>query len=553
MEPEEEQPTAASSGPSVVQGKGHTPYRPYTPEELEDVRRRADADPPTDPDPPKTYDVDPGVLDFHKPWPLPLDDPDGFSVSLHGVAEMALSRGQLEASFLSFVPLIGRLPEERQKQLGDLLLQFLADVRLAGGQMALYQPSIQVTERQKRRAIIPAAPAVLRLDEWAAEIQEAIAVAPDDVWGAVPSVAQGPMTLTFQDGLSMTAPQSYPHVVGHGEGDRDISYGLALKLELGTLRRAIAKVCGVFGSFDFWVKQPRRAAVDGLFRALQARECDYQEFLVELQREIGLPDTTFYRGELARIVLSLDCMKDASSSPHWREKSEADLFGYLDHKVRDAVRNKNEFKHVVLGGSKVQQFSAIDELTRHGGLFNPGLRWAIRVQWEQVADELDARTAAELRKVLDGATVADLGEANYKHFQRALPRIRAIAYQLRVSPSTDPPHFDESGRVPELAAGTAELDVTSWRWPDREWENDPSCLRNFLLPTAGDVPSELQGLLMTGHSDMPPAEGLAMPHSMASPFSQTRTPTGPVVLLPRFFVKRDRALPWAADNVRPVY
>jgi hypothetical protein len=53
------------------------------------------------------------------------------------------------------------------------------------------------------------------------------------------------------------------------------------------------------------------------------------------------------------------------------------------------------------------------------------------IDWEKVAQCLDDRTARELGQVLAGATVEEMGEANYKHFRRALPKVRCIAWQLQ--------------------------------------------------------------------------------------------------------------------------
>jgi hypothetical protein len=100
------------------------------------------------------------------------------------------------------------------------------------------------------------------------------------------------------------------------------------------------------------------------------------------------------------------------------------------------------------------QLSALEELYLHRGLSDSGLRWRMRVQWELIADELDARTADELRQILDGATVKEMGAKNYKHFQRSLPRIGAIAYQKRINPAVGAGLLeqsqDASRHVPEV-------------------------------------------------------------------------------------------------------
>jgi hypothetical protein len=490
--------------------------------------------PGVNPDP-EASDVDLGTLDFNRPFPISLSDPKELSARLHDFADECLFRFQVDATFLEVLPIRGYLSEEARGKLDNCLLIFLANIRLAQGKTALYQPVNEVTEYRKYRAIVPAAPALLRLNDWVADTERSIAGL--KLGHDLPSVAPGPIEFTLTNGSVVKVPQNFPQVVRNGGASGYISYGLALKLELNSLRQASSRLRDLFGAPDVWVKQPQHATVEGLFRALRARECDYEEFLAELQQALGLPDTTFLRGELARIIFPLGCMKDPDRIPAWKGKRNRELFGYLAGKARKAVREKDAFKHLSLGGQEVHQVSPLDEMTMQLGLFNPSLRWQTRVQWEQIADELDARTAGELRKVLDGATRAEIGEADYKHFQRSLPKIRAVA---RILPSMDSAQVDPTGRVPELAAYGPDLKVVEWKWPDLDWEKDPAWLRNFNPPVLQESSD--------GNTSVAPGEESLYQNPIVKYYElrgfrdEDRRPN-----------EHDPVLSWSQENARPVF
>jgi hypothetical protein len=110
--------------------------------------------------------------------------------------------------------------------------------------------------------------------------------------------------------------------------------------------------------------------------------------------------------------------------------NDAALFvkqSFLDrHRVRHRV------KPFQLGGADVWPLSAIDELTLHESS-SFGLRWRIPIDWDEMADYLDDRTARELEQVLSGLSVEEIGKTNYNHFRRQLPQIRKLAFDLQRS------------------------------------------------------------------------------------------------------------------------
>src|ERR1035437_7157712 len=72
-----------------------TPFRKFSEQERSELHRRVWGDTPTGtPAPAGTFDVDTGVLDFNRPWPRPLLEPDKFSAYLHGWAEKSLARSE---------------------------------------------------------------------------------------------------------------------------------------------------------------------------------------------------------------------------------------------------------------------------------------------------------------------------------------------------------------------------------------------------------------------------------------------------------------------------
>ncbi len=55
-------------------------------------------------------------------------------------------------------------------------------------------------------------------------------------------------------------------------------------------------------------------------------------------------------------------------------------------------------------------------------------RWTAgaTIDWDAIANQLDPRTAAELRMRLDGFSVDEMSKKNYEHFRTKLPAIRKL-------------------------------------------------------------------------------------------------------------------------------
>jgi hypothetical protein len=318
-----------------------TPFRTFSEQERAELYRRVHGDKPAgDSDSEETVDVDFGTLDFNRPFPGSLNEPEEFSGKLHDFADESLSRLQLEATFLEFLPIRGQASEEAQKQLDEFLYSFLADLRLAQGKTALFQPLNQVTEYRKYRAIVPAAPALLRLNDWAAGMQRAVSdgvwpdLSPRGEWPDISSIGQGPMEFTATDGSVVKVPQNFPQVVRADGSAGRMSYGLALKLELHSLQQASSRLRDIFGAPDAWVKKAEYATLESIFRSLRTREIDHEEFLVHLQQLLGVRvDDVQFRGELARAIFPLSLLKN--SEPEWRAKDHP--FRYLARRARRAV------------------------------------------------------------------------------------------------------------------------------------------------------------------------------------------------------------------------
>jgi hypothetical protein len=121
-------------------------------------------------------------------------------------------------------------------------------------------------------------------------------------------------------------------------------------------------------------------------------------------------------------------------------KSDSDVYTEILRLARNRKSRDETYRHeAVYGGTPIKEpalsldapeAQAMDALFAQRQL-NERFRWRPSIDWEKVAQCLDDRTARELGQVLAGATVEEMGEANYKHFRRALPKVRGIAWQLQ--------------------------------------------------------------------------------------------------------------------------
>ena len=121
-------------------------------------------------------------------------------------------------------------------------------------------------------------------------------------------------------------------------------------------------------------------------------------------------------------------------------KSDSDVYTEILRLARNRKSRDETYRHeAVYGGNPIKEPAlsldapearAIDALFAQRQV-NQLFRWRHSLDWDKVTQSLDDRTARELNQVLAGATVEEMGEANYKHFRRALPKIRGIAWQLQ--------------------------------------------------------------------------------------------------------------------------
>ena len=309
-----------------------TPFRKFSEQERSELHRRVWGDAPNGtPDPVETFEVDTGVLDFNRPWPHTLGEPDRFSAHLHDWAEKSLGRLEVQSSFLQFVPFRNALSKETWSELDEILYGFIAELRVAQGGMALFQPS-QATEFQKVRAIVPAAPALLRLDDWIVNLTRPDAGLYE--WNALTPIAQGPIEVDYCGDLTKKIPQNFAQI---GDGGY-VPFDHALHLEVVALRQATLKLRDIFGAPDAWVKRREHTILDSIYRSLLANEVDGEQFLAHLQQLLGARvDDLQYRGELARAILPLSALWK-KSQPKWMTQDHP--FRYVAGCARWSVDNR---------------------------------------------------------------------------------------------------------------------------------------------------------------------------------------------------------------------
>ena len=309
-----------------------TPFRKFSEQERAELHLRAWGDTPNGgPDPAETFEGDAGVLDFNRPWPHTLGEPDRFSAHLHDWAEKSLGRLEVKSSFLRFVPFRNALSKEAWSELDEILYGFIAELRVAQGEMALFQPS-QATEFQKVRAIVPAAPALLRLDDWIVNLARPDAGLYE--WNALTPIAQGPIEVDYCGDLTKKIPQNFAQI---GDGGY-VPFDHALHLEVVALRQATLKLRDIFGAPDAWVKRREHTILDSIYRSLLANEVDGEQFLAHLQQLLGARvDDLQYRGELARAILPLSALWK-KSQPKWMTQDHP--FRYVAGCARWSVDNR---------------------------------------------------------------------------------------------------------------------------------------------------------------------------------------------------------------------
>ena len=401
------------------------------------------------PDPVELFDVDTGVLDFNRSWPRPLLEPDKFSAHLHDWAEKSLGRLEVQSSFLKFVPFHNVLSKETWSELDEILYGFIAELRVAQGEMALFQPS-QATEFQKVRAIVPAAPALLRLDDWIVNLTRPDAGLYE--WNALTPIAQGPIEVDYCGDLTKKIPQNFPQVGAGGY----IPFDHALHLEVVALRQATLKLRDIFGAPDAWVKRPHWATCESLVRAWVDGNLDFDDYLTWMRRhEFRLSPIQLCRAcKLAQSsgqvpgankrnckcydawldAYIMQVLLDVRTSHHdmklgtemenlrktltRRGNGDSDVYTEIlrlarNRKMRDETPQYgtvHDDKQPVLS-LDAPEAGAIDDLFAQQQL-NQSFRWRYRLDWAEVAQALDDRTARELEQMLSGASVEDMDNSN---------------------------------------------------------------------------------------------------------------------------------------------
>lgn len=194
------------------------------------------------------------------------------------------------------------------------------------------------------------------------------------------------------------------------------------------------------GRVHIWVQRPKLATCEALVRAAQNREQDFPDYLAWLRGvELGLLGSELdaflamvilgmrsERGELVlpgdmlvkrrrRVVLNLGDVPEPEVLPkllEWAEQRKK-YHGRADGKQRHR-----------------DQLSQIDRtrLEAEDAAAWGRFRWTagVKVDWEAIANQLDPRTAEELRMTLDGCSVDEIGKVNYEHLRRKLPAIRKL-------------------------------------------------------------------------------------------------------------------------------
>lgn len=317
---------------------------------------------------------------------------------------------------------------------------------------AAFDAKAPPTENFKRRAIVPR---ILAFDRLKTQVERTRAYIRD-----VPIKPKGEPSFLRA------------YVWPPGFWPSGLSYANAMGMQFDAAIWAVAEFEKHFGSFHIWLKQPQRATCESLLKAWENGDADFQDYLTWMRRhEFGLlparppcracrvaqatgrigPQCRCGRydaGLDAYIVQVLFDMRTSGrlqNALSQRCKTDADVYNEIvrlagNQKRRDET---NRYQRQTVGydcdGKPIKEpvpsldapeARVIDELFAERQL-NEGFRWRYRLDWDEVAQACDDRTARELEQVLSGASVEEMGKANYEHFRRAIPKIRGIAWQLQ--------------------------------------------------------------------------------------------------------------------------
>jgi hypothetical protein len=164
-------------------------------------------------------------------------------------------------------------------------------------------------------------------------------------------------------------------------------------------------------------------------------------------RVFGLGTGWRTRARLADYLYPYPIYRETSPEGRLEHILGADNPGlFVKQCVRDLFSVRHGEKRQTANHQPLEQASreAIDDLLAECH-FETSYRFRLRVQWEQIADLMASegdkqgvRTARELRQILDGATIAEMGEKNYRHFRNSLHRIGGIAYKMQICPPSRP-------------------------------------------------------------------------------------------------------------------
>jgi hypothetical protein len=191
--------------------------------------------------------------------------------------------------------------------------------------------------------------------------------------------------------------------------------------------------------FVLSIERPELARVTRLAAALKPPkvEPDAEEFLVSYRtNELGLlgPQLDPHLAEVLLGMRQIDGEIDLPGDMTVKRRGrKVSLASFEDDQIRDKLiefaraRRSSEQKHTA--GSREHQMEAVDELSAAALSFS--LRWRISIDWNEVGELLDDRTAGELEQVLHGCSVEEMGKTNYNHFREQLPRIRKAALDVQ--------------------------------------------------------------------------------------------------------------------------
>jgi hypothetical protein len=235
-----------------------------------------------------TFRPSSNLLDFKSPWPCPLADPDSFSGCLDNAARDGADR--LGQFVFDFIPLRKRLPKPSREVQDFAMRDWHFLLRRFQGIATFYQPK-SATEFRRRRAIVPAAPQLLRLEEMlAAQEKQALAI-PAESWSAVPPMV-GLAYLRFYDHEFVVAPAT---------GGTQVT----LLEEIRATRDALARISSIFGAPQVWVKQPKLSTCRAIRAAFLSGEQDFEVFLAWFRdHELELRGNELDAG-LAQVLLGM--------------------------------------------------------------------------------------------------------------------------------------------------------------------------------------------------------------------------------------------------------